>query len=286
MSKIELHRPQALAKAESIDWDAPSEALARWAETGVFAASEDPNTISIFDSIGYDPWTGGGFNAKRLAGALRAIGNKDVTVAINSPGGDMFEGLAMYNMLADHPGAVTVKVMGVAASAASIIAMAGDEIQMGLGSFLMIHNAWGAVIGNQNDMREAADTFAQFDSAMADIYEHRSGMDKKTIAKMMDAETFMTAKDAVDMGFATSTFEAEKTEADPKVSADIRAKREFRAICAKAGKSRSETNQLWTNFFGTSGAANQGTHDAAETDKPSAVIDTAIAANLLSLFKS
>lgn len=285
MSKTKLHRPQALAKTESIDWDAPSEALARWAETGVFAASEDPNTISIFDFIGSDPWTGGGFNAKRLGGALRAIGNKDVTVAINSPGGDMFEGLAMYNMLADHPGKVTVKVMGVAASAASIIAMAGDEIQMGLGSFLMIHNAWGAVIGNQNDMREAADTFAQFDSAMADIYEHRSGQDKKTIAKMMDAETFMTAKDAVEKGFATSTFEAPEKSGDTKASAETQAKREFRAIRAKAGKTRSETNQLW-KFFGTFGTANNGTHDAAETDKPSAVIDTALAANLLSLFKS
>lgn len=278
MSKIELHRPQALAKPDAMNWDAPSEAIAQWSETGVFAASEDPNTISIFDFIGSDPWTGGGFNAKRLAGALRAIGNKDVTVAINSPGGDMFEGLAMYNMLADHPGAVTVKVMGVAASAASIIAMAGDEIQMGLGSFLMIHNAWGAVIGNQNDMREAADTFAQFDSAMADIYEHRSGMDKKKIAKMMDAETFMTAKDAVEMGFATSTFEAPEKSGDTKASAEMHARRRLEATLAQTGMPRSERRKLIREAVGT--------HDAAETDKPSAVIEPALAANLLSLFKS
>lgn len=286
MSKIELYRPQALAKPDSMNWDAPSEAIAQWSETGIFAASEDPNTISIFDFIGSDPWMGGGFNAKRLGGALRAIGNKDVTVAINSPGGDMFEGLAMYNMLADHPGKVTVKVMGVAASAASIIAMAGDEIQMGLGSFLMIHNAWGAVIGNQNDMREAADTFAQFDSAMADIYEHRSGQDKKTIAKMMDAETFMTAKDAVEKGFATSTFDAPEKSGDTKASAQVHARRKFQAICAKAGMTRSEGIQAWHQFVGTFGAVNQGTQDAAESDTPSAVIDTALAANLVSLFKS
>src|SRR5690606_23214700 len=121
--------------------------LAKWAERPQAAEGDDPNTISIYDVIGEDWWTGGGFTAKRAAAALRSIGKNPVTVNVNSPGGDMFEGIAIYNLLREHPAEVTVNVMGLAASAASIIAMAGDKINVALGSFVMIHNAWGIVIG-------------------------------------------------------------------------------------------------------------------------------------------
>ena len=114
----------------------------------VRAAGNDANSISIYDSIG-ENWEGTGVTAKRISAALRAIGDKDVVVNINSPGGDFFEGVAIYNLLREHQGRVTVQVMGLAASAASVIAMAGDEILMGDGSFLMIHNAgpWPSAIG-------------------------------------------------------------------------------------------------------------------------------------------
>lgn len=140
MSKIKLHRPQAFDRPDHLQWDAPSQALSRWSEMPAAAEADNPNTISIYDVIGED-WSGEGVTARRIAAALRRIGENDVTVNINSPGGDMFEGLAIYNLLAEHPGAVNVRVMGIAASAASIIAMAGDTIEMGLGSFIMIHNA-------------------------------------------------------------------------------------------------------------------------------------------------
>src|SRR5690606_40681426 len=104
------------------------------------------------------------------------IGSQDITVRINSPGGDMFEGIAIYNLLRAHPAKVTVEGLGWAASAASIIAMAGDEIRMGLGSFMMVHTAWGIVIGNRHDMRDAATLFDRFDAAIADIYQARTGM--------------------------------------------------------------------------------------------------------------
>lgn len=84
------------------------------------------------------------------------MGGENVTVNINSPGGDMFEGLAIYNLLREYSGKVTVKVLGIAASAASIIAMAGDEIQIGRGAFLMIHNCWIVMIGNRHDLAKAA----------------------------------------------------------------------------------------------------------------------------------
>jgi ATP-dependent Clp endopeptidase proteolytic subunit ClpP len=279
MSKTNLFRPQAFEAPDGMSWDAPSQAITRWAEVPQAAASTGNATIDIYDFIGSDPWTGGGFNAKRMSAALRSIGENDVVVNVNSPGGDMFEGLAMYNMLADHKGAVTVKVVGLAASAASIIAMAGDEVQMGLGSFLMIHNAWGAVIGNQNDMRTAADTFAQFDTAMGEIYAHKTGLDIKAIAKMMDAETFMSASDAVSKGFATGTFEqAKQTEGEAKASASLSAYRRLDATLAQSGMPRSERRKLLREAVGT--------HDAAETVTPGADFDTALAAQLLQSFKS
>ena len=105
-------------------------AIDRW-KPEVHAAADDDNSISIYDVIGEDFWTGEGVTVKRIDAALRKIGNRDVVVNINSPGGDVFEGIAIYNRLREHPAKVQVKVMGLAASAASIIAMAGDEIQIG-----------------------------------------------------------------------------------------------------------------------------------------------------------
>lgn len=274
MTKIDLYKPQAFERPESLQWDAPSHALECWADRPFAAEADNPNTISIYDQIGEDWWTGEGTTAKRIAAALRKIGSEDVTVNINSPGGDMFEGLAIYNLLAEHPGAVNVRVMGIAASAASVIAMVGDTIEMGLGSFLMIHNSWGIVIGNQNDMREASETFAKFDDAMTDIYVHRTDGDKPDIAAMMDAETFMTANEAVEKGFATGTFEGpslDDNQADAR--ADLSARRKLDAQLAKSGMPRSERRKLMKAAAGTPGAADPDTPRAVNFD-PSVVAAT------------
>lgn len=280
MSKLNLFRPQAFDQPDGMQWDAPSHALERWVDHPIAAEASDANTISIYDMIGEDPWTGGGFTAKRMAAALRSVGKNDVTVNINSPGGDMFEGLAIYNLLAEHPATVNVRVMGLAASAASIIAMAGDSIEMGLGSFLMIHNAWGAVIGNRNDMRSAADLFGQFDDAMAGIYAHRTGMEKADVAAMMDAETFMSASDAVKNGFATGTFADPENTGDSKARSELSARRRLDALLAKQGVPRSERRKLMREATGT--------HDAADhDDTPRAVaFDPALVASLISTIRS
>src|SRR5690606_11960490 len=171
MSLRSLPEAQVFARPQNYQWDAPSNVLAKWAQMPVAAIKDSDTTISILDVIGEDFWTGSGVTANRISAALRSIGNKDIIVRINSPGGDMFEGIAIYNLLRAHPARVTVEVLGWAASAASIIAMAGDDIRMGLGSFMMVHNAWGVVIGNRHDMRDAATLFDRFDAALADIYE-------------------------------------------------------------------------------------------------------------------
>ncbi|MEG1113161.1 MAG: Clp protease ClpP, partial [Hafnia sp.] len=163
-------------------------ALERW-NGGIRAASDNDNSISIFDVVGRDYWDEG-VTAKRISGALRSMNGADVTVNINSPGGDMFEGLAIYNLLREYHGKVTVKVLGIAASAASIIAMAGDDIQIGRGAFLMIHNCWVAAMGNRHDFAELSTYLEPFDTAMADIYAARSGLDMTAVQKLMDAESY------------------------------------------------------------------------------------------------
>lgn len=253
MTLRKIPAPKAFDRPKAFDWDAPTGALERWQPR---ATEADPaNTISIYDVIGQDYWTGEGVTAKRIAGALRSIGNNAVTVNVNSPGGDMFEGLAIYNLLRDHPAEVTIKVMGLAASAASVIAMAGDKIEMGLGSFMMIHNSWGMVIGNQQDMRDAAATFAEFDAAMVDIYADRSGGDRKTIEKMMADETWLRAEAAIEAGFADSTFEAPAASAAKSDKAKS-ARNELDIKLAKSGMPRSERRRLLQDATGTPGAAN------------------------------
>ncbi|HFT2389640.1 TPA: head maturation protease, ClpP-related [Providencia stuartii] len=235
------HLPVALEDrpCTSISYELKPKALDKW-NSGIRAASSD-NTISVLDVIGEDFW-GEGVTAKRISAALRAIGNQDVVVNINSPGGDMFEGLAIYNLLRAHSGKVTVNVLGIAASAASIIAMAGDEIQMGRGAFLMIHNCWAVGVGNRHDFAKLANDLAPFDKSMSDIYVARSGLPEETISQMMDNETYIGANDAIEKGFADSLLAADvMDDGDESPQAAIR---KLDALLAKAKTSRSERRRL------------------------------------------
>lgn len=246
MSIRKLPQAGLPARPQNFQWDAPSDVLARWAELPQAAQSDDPATITIFETIGEDWWTGGGFTAKRTSAALRSIGNNPVTVNINSPGGDMFEGIAIYNLLAAHPAQVTINVMGIAASAASIIAMAGDTIGMGVGSFIMIHNAWGVVIGNRHDLGEASTLFGGFDSALADIYEARTTAKRADIVAMMDGETFMGPTDAIKHGFADQLIEVAGGDPAAANAMDrgLMARRQTEAALARSGFSRSDRQQM------------------------------------------
>jgi ATP-dependent Clp protease protease subunit len=181
--------------------------------------------------IGEDPWTGGGVTVKRIDAALRSIGNKDVIVNINSPGGDVFEGIAIYNRLREHQGQITVKVLGLAASAASVIAMAGDKVQIGASSFLMIHNAWVLAIGNRHDMREVADFLEPFDRALADVYVARTGQRSRT-CRAMDAETWFNGSQAVELGYADALLAADEVDDEP-TSPRPRATRSRRSAASK-----------------------------------------------------
>ncbi|WP_313396255.1 head maturation protease, ClpP-related [Pantoea septica] len=220
--------------------DLPSSAMERW-NGGIKAAKSDENSISVFDVIGAD-WYGDGVTASRIAAALRSIGGADVTVNINSPGGDMFEGLAIYNLLREYEGKVTVKVLGLAASAASIIAMAGDELQIGRGAFLMIHNCWVYAMGNRHDLQQIAADMVPFDKAMNDIYGARTGLDAATIDAMMNAETYIGGSDAVEKGFADRLLTADEiSDGDDSPEAALR---KLDAMLAKTDAPRSERRKL------------------------------------------
>ncbi|WP_312604945.1 head maturation protease, ClpP-related [Kosakonia cowanii] len=247
--------------------DLPAAAMERW-NGGIRAAREGENSISIFDVIGADFW-GDGVTASRIAGALRSMNGGAVTVNINSPGGDMFEGLAIYNLLREYEGKVTVKVLGLAASAASIIAMAGDEVQIGRGAFLMIHNCWVYAMGNRHDLAQIAADMAPFDKAMSDIYQARSGLDSAAIDKMMDGETYIGGSEAVEKGFADSLLSADEIADDDESPAS--ALRKLDALLAKTNTPRAERRKLLKALSGgTPGAAtkNEGMPGATDEIKP------------------
>lgn len=242
------HLPVALEDrpCASISYELKPKALDKW-NSGIRAASSN-NTISVLDVIGEDYW-GEGVTAKRISGALRAIGNNDIVVNINSPGGDMFEGLAIYNLLRAHSGTVTVNILGIAASAASIIAMAGDEIQMGRGAFLMIHNCWSIGVGNRHDFAKLAADLEPFDKSMADIYVARSGQSESVVSKMMDDETYIASSDAIAKGFADGLLAADEiNDGDESPQAAIR---KLDAALAKAEMPRSERRKLISALTGS-----------------------------------
>lgn len=247
-----------------MQWDAPSDVLSEWANKPQAAEADDPNTISIYDVIGHDMWTGDGITAKKIAGILRVIGTEDVTVNINSPGGDFFEGIAIYNLLREHPAKVTVKVQGYAASAASVIAMAGDEIIMGLGSFLMIHNAWGCACGNRHDMKEVAAILEPFDKSMATIYEARSNQKYDDIVAMMDGETWIPAQEAIDKGFAETLADDEKLETKAQIPVEIAAKRKLDALLASKGMPRSDRRNFMKEITSMQDATEPTKQDAGD----------------------
>jgi ATP-dependent protease ClpP protease subunit len=272
-----------------LQWELRPQALERWAPDLMAAADPVDNTISMFDPIGQDFWTGEGVTTKRIAAALRTIGPKnDVVVLINSPGGDVFEGLSIYNLLREHKGSVTVKILGLAASAASVIAMAGDEVLIARAGFLMIHNTWAVAVGNRNDLRDMADTLEPIDAAMADIYATFSGLEPKAVQKMMDAETWIGGAAAVEQHFADGLLPADEVKQKTKAKADRAAAYLLDTALARAGMPRAERRGLLNEYkSGTRDAAGDGTRDAAVVGTPgAAVVGETIAANLYGRFSN
>lgn len=167
-------------------------------------AAADEAVITLYDEIGY--W---GVTAKDFRAQLERVDRKKINLRINSPGGDVFDGIAIYNDLVDHPAEVRVTITGVAASAASLIAMAGDRIEIAENAFIMIHNAWGVCVGSKAEMKAFFEVLGEIDQALAETYAARTGHAQAEVEKMMAAETWLRGAAAVAGKFADATVEGE-----------------------------------------------------------------------------
>lgn len=178
----------------------------------MFSYNTDKQEILIYDVIG-ESWDGEGIHAGGIDQALSEMGGRRVTVRINSPGGIADEGIAIYNTLKRYAGGVDTVIDSVAASAASIIALAGEKRTTLQGSRWMIHRAMGVGVGNANDMRRLADLLNLYDDSLADIYSnYMNGGDKAEIIAKMDSETWFSAEKAVEVGLSTGLVDGETVQ--------------------------------------------------------------------------
>lgn len=179
----------------------------------VVARGKDSAEIYLYGIIGSD-WFGEGVTAKQFAADLKALGDvKTIDLRINSEGGSVFDGKAMYSLLNEHKAKIVVHIDGLAASAASFVAMAGDEIEIAEGGFVMIHNAYMFAVGDAREMRRAADMLETVNNTIVDVYVARTKGDRKAISTMMDDETWLTGAEAVKNGFADKMVENLKVAA-------------------------------------------------------------------------
>lgn len=238
------------ASPAGLKFRSPASARAQF-DMNIRSAVKEPGEIEVLGEIGESFWTDNFTTAKMVKDRLKEIGNGPVLVTINSPGGSAFEGVAIYNLLREHKGDVTCNVIGMAASAASIIAMAGDTIKIGEAAMLMIHSASGVVVGNQEDMREFAEVLDTIDKSVAALYASRTGLTEAECLEMMQAETWMTAADAVAKGFADSTVKDKKPRAATASAEDLAAI-QSRALAAP-GQMRPVVRLSATPLPGASG---------------------------------
>ncbi len=174
-----------------------------------FQARGNRGEIWLYDQIGASYW-GEGISSKSFSKELNALGRvSDIDLRINSEGGDVFDGFAIYNMLAQHPANINVYVDGIAASIASIIAMAGTTIKMAKNSMMMIHNPQGVAVGDENEMDRVKALLQQIKANLTQTYVDRTGHKASEIAAWMDDETWFTAERAVEYGFADSVIESQ-----------------------------------------------------------------------------
>ena len=158
--------------------------------------SGQPAELLIYDVIG--DWAG--LSARQLVNTLKDIDADNITVRINSPGGSVFDGIAIYNSLRHHKAKIHVQIEGLAASIASVIAMAGDTVHMAENALLMIHNPFGWVGGDAEELRKMADMLDKTTEVIAQTYGSRCGQELDTIKQMMDEETWFTAAEAKENG--------------------------------------------------------------------------------------
>lgn len=196
------YRNQKNAEAVSRFWGKPLD-RPEWYK--IEASANDQAEILVYDVIGW-PYN----DAGDLVRYVNSLGDKDILVRLNTPGGDVFDGMAIFNALANHKGKVTIRIEALAASMGSVLAMAGKEIQAYSNTMMMIHDPWIYTAGNQYELREMADLLEKISGQMLDVYAGRSKVGKREMKEIMKAETWYTAKEAKEKGFIDTILETGK----------------------------------------------------------------------------
>lgn len=180
-----------------------------------FANSETGRTLTLSGSIAEESWFEDDVTPEAFAKDLNS-GSGDITLWINSPGGDCIAAAQIYNMLKEYPGAINVKIDAIAASAASVIAMAGDNVAISPVGMLMIHNPQMFAMGDHNDMALAQDMLNEVKESIINAYELKSKLSRDEISQMMENETWMNANKALELGFVDEIIGAEKQDEEEK----------------------------------------------------------------------
>ena len=200
---------------------------------------EETRTLYLSGEISDETWFGDEVTPRLFKDELMT-GSGDITLWINSPGGDVFAAAQIYNMLMDYPGQVTVKIDGLAASAASVIAMAGSQGEMAPVAMMMIHNPITVAIGDSKEMQKAIDMLAEVKESIVNAYEIKTGLSRNKISRLMDAESWFNAKKAVELGFADSIL---YTDEGPEKNLDVDAMLFSRAAVTNSLLTKLSINQ-------------------------------------------
>ena len=178
----------------------------------------EARTLFLNGTIAEESWFDDDITPQIFKDELMASSG-DITVWINSPGGDCVAAAQIYNMLMDYKGSVTVKIDGIAASAASVIAMAGTKVLMSPVSMLMIHNPMTIAFGDSGEMKKAIDMLSSVKDSIINAYEIKTGLSRAKLSHLMDAETWMDANKAVELGFADEIMQRSADTSDMEVPA-------------------------------------------------------------------
>lgn len=182
--------------------------------------NEEGRILHLEGAIAEESWFGDEVTPKQFKAELMS-GDGDITVWINSPGGDVFAASQIYNMLMEYRGKVTVKIDGIAASAASVIAMAGGEVLMSPVSMLMIHNPMTVAFGDAAEMEKAISMLEEVKESIINAYELKTGLSRAKLSHLMDAESWFNSKKAIEMGFADGIMFLKQDEQMPEAEGVI-----------------------------------------------------------------
>lgn len=242
-------------------------------------AETETAEVFIFDEIGFF-----GVTAKDFIRDFGALKNKNITLHLNSPGGNVFDGITIFNAIRNHSAFVTAQIDGIAASIASIIALGADKVEIASNGFMMIHRAQGVTIGGADDMRKQADVLEKIDGTLAKTYADKTGESSKVMLALMDDETWFTADEAVDLGLADSISAPGEAEAvfdlsgfknapldlqgKPEKQIEAEEKRDTEKTLRDVGFSQKEAKVLASN--GIDGFKEMQRRDAVGSDSSSA----------------